>query len=102
MLESGCIVDVLEICDFGGTKGDEILGEVSEEKTHEGLGREGEMADAWMGGEYLSSTSCSSSNDADGIDDQLEGCGIAEMDEGVGMGERDVTLPEELCERDRR
>lgn len=36
-LESGGIVRMLEILEFGSTKGDKLLGEVSKEQTHERL-----------------------------------------------------------------
>ena len=36
-LEGDDIVDILEILGFGGAKGDDLLGEISEEKAHKRL-----------------------------------------------------------------
>lgn len=98
-MANGGIIGVLEICDFGDAKGNEILGETSEEKTHERLVDRGETENGWIGGrEYLSGAGGHSSHNADGIYETLEWCGIAKMNEGVGRKERGGTLPEELCE----
>lgn len=45
LLGGGGIVGVRVICDFGSTKGNELLSEPSEEKTHEWLIRTDEMMD---------------------------------------------------------
>ena len=82
-LESSGIVGVLVIYGLGRTKGDKLLGELSKEKTHERLVGIYEMMDGWIGGRgYLSSPGSCCSDDPDGIEEKLEGGGIAGMDEG--------------------
>ena len=83
-LDRGGIVGVLVIYGLGSTKGDELLGEIPKEKTHERLVGMDEMVSGWIGGRgYLGSPGPCCSDDPDGIEEKLQRGSIAGMDEGV-------------------